>query len=248
MQSDFAVDKVERELLHGILSGRFRANDCLPSIDRLCAEFGVAYQTVRFAVGRLLARGLVVALPRGNQVVELQASVDLKLLVEVIEEAGDEPVRKWNLLAQVCGFLRFMLNETVDRAARHRDANQLEWLRHMVRLLADRVQLKASREEIGELELQVLRVLAGASGCIMHTAIMNSMRSLLVSDLLRAGSESLVAVDEYFSLTEAVANKDPARAREINDAAWWRLEELCVLELKKLGWTETPTGAVPGAP
>lgn len=249
MRSDFAVDKVERELLHGILTGRYRANDQLPSIDRLCANFGVAYQTVRHAVGRLLARGLVTAVPgQGKRVVELQSSIDLRLLMEVVAEATDDPVRKWHLLAQMCGFLRFLSNEIADRAARHRDQTQLDWLRHLVRMLGDRVSTKDSREEIGECEVQILRVLAAASGSIVHSAIVNSMRSLLMSDLLVSGSQSLVPVEDYWALLEAVANQDPARAREVLDCAWWRLEEHCVDELKKLGWTETPTGATPGIP
>ena len=247
MRSDFAVDKVERELLRGILSGRYRANDQLPSLDRLCASFGVAYQTVRSAVGRLVARGLLAIVPgEGKRVLELQSSIDLKLLVEIINEASDEPARKWNLVAQACGFLRFMLSEIADRAARHRDDTQLEWLRHLVRMLQDRVAMRSTRREVGDCELQLIRILAGASGCITHTAIINSMRSLFLSDLLVAESDSLVKVDEYWALMEAIANKDPLRAREIIDGAWWRLEEHCIEELKKLGWTETPTGAVPG--
>jgi DNA-binding FadR family transcriptional regulator len=247
VRSDFAVDQIERELLHGILTGRYRGNDCLPSIERLCGNFGVAYQTVRFAIGRLLARGLLIAVPgEGTKVVELQSSVDLRLLFEVINEAHSEPVRKWNLIAQVCGFLRFMNNEIVDRAARHRDDTQLEWMRHMVRMIADRIAMNGSRRDIGECELQLIRVLAASSGCITHTAIINSMRSLFLSDLLVAEAKPMVPVEDYWKLMEAIANKDPARAREIMDAAWWRLEEHCIEELKKLGWTETPTGATPG--
>ena len=248
IQSEYAVDKVERELLHGILTGRYRANDLLPSVDRLCAAFGVGYQTVRSAVGRLVARGLLAVVPEGKRVVELQSALDLKLLLEVIDLASDEPVRKWNLIAQTCGFLRFMLNEIVERATRNRDDTQLEWLRHLVRLLEDRVALKSTRREVGDCELQVTRVLAAASGCITHIAIINSMRSMFVSDLLVADWGTFVKVAEYWALVDAVASQDAARAREIVDAAWWRMEEHCIEELKKLGWTETPTGATPEAP
>lgn len=249
LQTDYAVDKVERELLHGILTGQYRANDQLPSIDRLCANFGVAYQTVRHALGRLLARGLIASIPgNGKRVVELQSSIDLKLLVEIVEEASDEPVRKWNLLAQATGFLRFLMREIADRAARNRDDTQLEWLKHLVRVLQDRVALSSTRNEVGHCELQVLRVLAAASGCVTHTAILNSMRSLFLSDLLTPEAVPLVAVDVYWALCDAVSNKDPSRAREVFDAAWWRIEELCIEELKKLGWSETPTGAAPGGP
>ncbi len=246
MQSEFSVDKVERELMQGILSGRYRANECLPAIDRLCANLGVAYQTVRFAVGRLLVRGVVLAVPEGKRVVELQASIDLKLLFEVIDQAADEPARKWNLAAQVCGFLRFLLNEVVDRAARHREQTQLEWMEHLARMVGDRVALKTSRREIGECELQLMRILAAASGCITHTAIINSMKSLFVSDLLVSGCEPIVPAADYWALVEAIGRKDSSRAREVIDTAWWRMEEHCLEELKKLGWTETPTGATPG--
>lgn len=246
MGSDFSIDKIERELVHGILKGSYRANDQLPSVDRLCEIFGAGYQTVRNAVGRLVSRGLLIMVPgEGHRVVELQTSIDLKLLIDVINEARAEPVRKWTLLAQTCGFLRFMLTEIVDRAARHRDEVQLEWLRHLVRMLADRVDLKVDRNVVGDVELQVVRVLAAASGCVTHTAIMNSMRALFVGDFLVNGSVPLVSVDQYWALMEAVANQDSVRAREVIDAAWWRLEEHCIEELKKLGWSETPAGASP---
>ena len=198
-------------------------------------------------MGRLVARGLLAPVPGdANRVVELQSSIDLKLLVDVIGEATDEPVRRWNLLAQVAGFLRFISGEIADRAARHRDETQLEWLRHLVRVLADRIVLKTSRETVGEFELQVVRIIAAASGCVTNTAIINSLRELYVGDFFASGSQSIIPVDDYWALTEFVANRDPVRAREVIDGAWWRIEERCIEELKKLGWSETPTGAAPG--
>lgn len=249
IQSDFAVDKVERELLHGIIKGHYPENQCLPGVDRLCAAMGVGYHTMRSAVGRLVARGLVrIVAGEGKLVVDLESAIDLKLLLEVIDDAEDDPVRKWTLVAQTCGFLRFMLKEIVDRAARHRDDTQLEWLRHLVRLTADRVAMKTSRNEVGECELQLTRVLAAASGCVTHTAIINSMRSVFVSDLLVEGPAPLLPIETYWALMESIANRDATKARQVVDAAWWRLEEHCIEELKKLGWTETPTGATPEAP
>ena len=244
--SDFAVDKVERELVHGILVGRYRPNDELPSIDRLCEAFGVGYQTVRSAVGRLTSRGLLSALPGAcYRVVDIQSSIDLKLLFDIIAEAVDEPGRRWTLLAQTCGFLRFMLAEVADRAARYRDETQLEWLRHLIRLLTDRIALRVVREAVGECELQVWRVLAAASRCITHTAIVNSMRDFLLGDFLVEKNQPLVPIDDYWALMEAIANKDPDRACELMTTAIWRLEDHCIKELKKLGWSETPTGATP---
>ena len=239
------VDSLERQMLHGILSGRYRANECLPAIDHLCASFGVAYQTVRLALRRHIARGL---LGEGERVVELQSSIDLRLLFEVIDQVAADPARKWTLAAQACGFLRFMLNEIADRAARHRDDSQLEWLRHLIRQLSDRVSIQSPRPAIAQSELEICRVLAAASGCITHTAVINSMKPLFSCEVLVSKRSCVVPVDDYWALLDAVAGKDPARAREVIDAAWWRLEEHCIEELKKLGWTETPTGATPGSP
>jgi DNA-binding FadR family transcriptional regulator len=245
--SDFAVDRIERELVQGILRGRFPANQFLPRIERLCQGYGVGYHTVRSAIGRLIARGLVVTIAgSGYQVVDLQSSIDLRLLLEIIDEAGDDPIRRWNLVTQLCGFARFTIGEIVDRAARHRDDTQLEWLRHLIRLLTDRLAIQAPRDVIGDCELQVMRVLAAASGCVTNTAIINSVRALFVSELLAVDNNPLVSLNDYWALMEAVANCDPNRAREVIDAAWWKLEERCINELKKLGWTETPGGASPG--
>ena len=116
----------------------------------------------------------------------------------------------------------------------------------MVRMLADRISLKLERQLIGECELQVWRVLAAASGCVTHTAVVNSMRGFVVGDYLVTASTPLVPVDDYWALAEALASKDHLRAREVMDAAIFRLEEHCIDELKKLGWSETPTGASPG--
>lgn len=246
LHSEHSVDRVEREIIHQILIGVFRANDYLPSTDRLCETYGVSYQTVRSALGRLVSRGLLAFVAgQGTRVVDLQSSIDLPLLTEVINEATDEPVRRWTLVAQACGFLRFLHKEMADRAATHCDETQLEWARHLIRMLTDRLELKVSRFEVGECEHQISRVLAAASGCITHTAIVNSMRSMFVSEVLVEGSNAIVSINDYWALTEALAHRDAARARQLVDAAWWKLEERAITELKKLGWDETPGGSTP---
>ncbi len=244
---DYAVDQVERDLLHGILAGRYRTGDLLPALERLCEVFGVGYLPVRAATARLIARGLLMGEPGvGLRVVDLQASMDLRLLIDIISEADDEPARRWTLLAQTCGFLRFILDEIVDRGAQHRNDEQLEWLRHLIRILTDRVDLKLDRSLIGECELQIWRVLAAASGCVTHTAVVNSMREFVVGDVLAEGSRPLIPIEDYWAIAEALAGRDGVRARELADASVLRLEEHCIDELKKLGWSETPSGASPG--
>jgi DNA-binding FadR family transcriptional regulator len=247
IESEFAVDKLERELIHSILVGDYRADDLMPSIDQLCQYYQLSYHTVRNAIGRLAARGLIVALPgRPARIVDLQASIDLKLLFEIIDTAGCEPGRRWNLLAQTCGYLKFMLNEIADRAARHRDDDQLEWFRHMIRALTDAIAVQADRSTVGHCELQLWRILAAASGCVTNTAVVNSMRAFVLGSYLVEKHQTLVPIDEYWAISEALATNDAPRAREVMDAAIARLENRCIDELKKLGWSETPTGATPG--
>ncbi len=249
MQTEYSVDKVERELLRGIISGLYRANDFMPSVERLCRNMGVGEHTMRGALGRLVSRGLLRTLPGdAKRVVDLQSCVDLRLLIEVIEESGDEPVRKWTLVTQMVGFMRFLLAEIGDRAALYRDDTQLEWMRHLLRSTADHVSMKSDRYQIGSFEMQFVRVLATCSGCVTHTAIVNSVRALFTSEILASGSEPIVPIDSYWKVMESIACRDAKSARALLDAAWWRVEERCLHELKKLGWTETPTGATPGEP
>lgn len=248
LHNNFATDRVEHEVTQRILQGVYRADDYLPPTDRLCEEFGVCYQTVRSALGRLATRGLVVNIPGvGTRVVPLQSSLDIPLLAAVLDEAVGEPNRRWTLVAQIAGFMRFLHKEMADRAALHADARQLEWMRHLIRLTTDRVDLGSRRSDIGECEHQFARVLSAASGCITHTAVINSMRSMFTSDVFVKGSHPIVSIKDYWALTEAIANKDAQRAREVMDIAWWLLEEHAITELKKLGWTETPGGAAPVA-
>lgn len=243
MQTDFSVDRIERELVHRILVGIYPANHALPSLERLCSEFNVSFNTARSAIGRLAARGLVLALPgHGARVIDVQSSLDLPLLTLLMGEMGSSPGQKWTFVAQVCGFLRFLHHEMADRAALHRTEKQLEWLRHLVRLLDDRLGLGCRRSELGECEHQFSRVLAAASGNVVHVAIINSLRSMFLSEHLIAGSSSLFGVNDYWALTEALAMGDAVRARQLVDAAWWRHEERAIEELKRLGWTETPGG------
>ncbi len=249
LHTDYASERIERELVHRVLRGTYRGDDYLPTIDRLCQEFAVSYHTVRGALARLAARGLILLVPGiGARVVPLESSLDIPLLSSIIHEAAREPARRWMLVAQVCGFLRFLHKEMADRAALHADQSQLEWMRHLIRLTTDRVDLGSSRYEVGECEHQFSRVLSAASGCITHTAIINSMRSMFVSEALQSGSAPVVSIKDYWALTEAIANRDPARAREVMDVAWWILEEQAIAELKKLGWNETPGGAAPVPP
>ncbi len=180
------------------------------------------------------------------RVVDLQSCSDLRLLLEVIQQSGNAPMRKWTLITQTVEFLRFMLPEIGGRAATRRDETQLEWMRHLLRSTADHVAMKSARQKVGAYELQWVRVLSTCTGCVTHTAIVNSVRALFTSEILASGSETLIPLDSYWQVMESIACRDAKSARAQLDAAWHRIEGRCLLELKKLGWDETPTGATPG--
>ncbi len=117
MMSEFASDRVEQELFKWIVTGRVRAGDRLPALEQLSAEFGVGYDAVSRAVGRLQARRLVRVDPgEGVFVVALVEVAGLDLLWPLLQFC-DEHSKRLELKAQFFGFLRPLLSEWAERAA-----------------------------------------------------------------------------------------------------------------------------------
>ncbi len=238
MVSEFASDKAEQVLFRRILTGRLRPGDKLPSLERLAEELGVGYPAVSRAIGRLKVRRLVRFDPGdGAYVVALIEVAGLDLLWPMLEHC-EQPERRLELLAQFFGFLRPLLSEWAERAATHRTADQLGWLRHYALVLQDRKQMRCPRREIGGVEYEIARVLAAAAGNVCFTMLLNAMENIFLSDALVEGDDVLIPVEIYWEVLEALEQRDGKRASRLIEAALWARESSCISNLRKLGWSE----------
>ena len=135
------VDAIAARLRDEILSGRVAAGARLPAERELAVALGVNRLTLRAALGRLEALGLIITRQGAGTIVAAwreRAGLDaLSALAGVLSPTG-EP---WHeLLASLLEVRRILAAEAVALAARRRTAQDLKRLR----ALADQQQARAS--------------------------------------------------------------------------------------------------------
>lgn len=237
--SDHSADQAEREIAKWILIGKYRAGDKLPAIPALADELGVSFPTLSKALGRLKTRRLVTFVPgEGVFVQSIIECVGLDMLHAMITYC-DEPWRRWVLLCQFYDFVRPLLVDWAERSALNGTPDQLQWIAHYTLALEDRLNRKATRDDIGQTEYELARVLAAGAGNICCTMTINPLFDLYTSDLLVKGQETIVAPEAYRGMLNALRVKDGQRAGAILEAALWQRQAACIAELRSLGWTAT---------
>ncbi|MFT3841630.1 MAG: GntR family transcriptional regulator [Myxococcaceae bacterium] len=237
--SDYAADQAEREIAKWILIGKYRAGDKLPALPVLAEELGVSFPTLSKALGRLKTRRLVSFVPgEGVFVQSIIECVGLDMLHAMITYC-DEGWRRWMLLCQFYDFIRPLLVDWAERSALKGTPDHLQWITHYTLALEDRVNRKATREDIGTTEYELARVLAAGGGNICCTMTINPLFDLYASDVLVKGQETIVPPEAYRAMLNALYARDGKRAGEILEAALWQRELACIAELRKLGWSAT---------
>jgi DNA-binding FadR family transcriptional regulator len=235
--SDHAADQAERKIAEWILIGKYRAGEQLPSAEALMEELGVAYPTVSKAVGRLRAKRLVRFEPGVGVIVQsLFEYAALEMLCPMLTHC-DEPWRRWAMLCQFYDFIRPVLVECTERAALNGTKEELDWVYQYAVALEDRHNRKSTRADIGQTEYELARVLASAAGNFCFTMTLNPLAELYMSDFLAQGVETVVPVDVYMSMFAALQQRNGKEAGRLIEAALWKRQSECMLELKKLGWS-----------
>jgi DNA-binding FadR family transcriptional regulator len=238
--TEYSVERLEKALFLRIIREDFRAGDILPSKERLAETYGVGTHTVTAAVGRLVARGLLIRAPGVGIVVgELLQTCEIDVLIRLMDSSGDD--RALELEVQLLDLLALNCREVVRRAAACRTEEHLTWFRHYLRRLIDRIELGAHVDYVADAHFQLLRVLAAASGCVAFTVLLNSFRHYLRG----AGGIQLFSPEAWRQLEHALESKDADRCQQIVQRCFeLRIEKVLDL-LSRSGGADNEGGVSP---
>lgn len=176
-----AAEETANRLRDGILRGEFAAGSDLPGERELSARLGVSRLTLRAALARLEAEGLVKPVHgSGNRVLDFRDTGGVELLGHLlaIATSGDEIAGRRDtgitLLANLLELRRFAAVEAVGFAAERATPEQIKELREHVEHQALLLQ---KPEEYVRADLHYARLLTRATG--------NFALSLLANTILR---------------------------------------------------------------
>lgn len=214
-------DKVADRMLETILSERLKVGDRLPSERELGEQFGVSRTVVREAVRALVAKGVIdVRSGSGLRVVAVDAatvSASLALYLRGREIDFDR-------IHEVRSLLELHMAGLAAERATDDDVKQLRDAHEkMVRDIED-----VDSAAVDDLEFH--RRIALATDNVLFLVLMDSVGSVLI-EIRRANlgsGSSPMTIAQHEAILEAIADRDPQRAR-LSMAAhlegvaqWWR--------------------------
>jgi DNA-binding FadR family transcriptional regulator len=201
-------DQLYGQILEQIVSGGLREGDKLPSEHQICRMFGVSRPTVREALMRLHADGLVTTRQGSGTFVQRRPSDQLVRLADASDIAG--------MLR--CLEVRIGLEgQAASLAARRRTPEQ------MARLAEALSALRASFED-GSVpavaDFAFHHAVAGASGNALFADVLETLgetiqRGMSVAlSITRAGSRERArrVIEEHEAIVEAIAREDAEAA------------------------------------
>lgn len=201
-------DRLYGQILDQIVSGTLKEGDKLPSENQICQLFGVSRPTVREALMRLQADGLVISRQGSGTYVQRRPSESLVRIAKVSDVAG--MLRSLEVRIALEG-------QAAALAAQRRNSAQMD---RIERALA---ALRADLDGEGipaRTDFEFHRAVAEASGnelfpellLMLHDTIEQSMTVAL--SLTRAGSKDRArrVVEEHEAIVDAIARADPESA------------------------------------
>ena len=201
-------EQVFRQLVEGVLAGRYAPGDRLPPQRALAAELGVNMASVREGVKRLEQLGLVATRHGdGMRVRDWRANGGLDVLVHAVADGGplDAP-----LLREVLEARRLLLAEAAALAATRRSAEQSSRLARLARDVAAAPDDATAQG----LDLAFMATVIDAAGNIVLSLIANSFRDVYLErlELFRAIVVRREELD-YAAVAAAIEAGDDAAAR-----------------------------------
>jgi GntR family transcriptional regulator, transcriptional repressor for pyruvate dehydrogenase complex len=171
-----------------ILSGEFGHGARIPPERRLAAMLGVSRLTLREGLNRLVARGILVAVPGlGTFVssVELTHSIDLLASQYLMEKV---PQRKVELVRHFLETRRVLLSSVVTEAVRRTTPDQLEWIIDGFIRMVGAAQFNRDLRAAAEMEIRAIHIAAEKANIYHFWLMLNSLR-----DFFRVAQNEIVA-------------------------------------------------------
>lgn len=214
MKANGLVEEVQRQLEVALLDGRYPANSKLPSERMLAEQFAVSRNTIREAMQRMVARGLLRSRPGAGMFVgdQLRTSTSSPWAQLVV----DQPA----LLSDVLEFRRVLEGATAYYAAQRGTEEEFAGIRALQAALE---QARLDEQEAAEaaLDAQLHEAIALASHNSMFLHLHASVLVILREHITLNGS-SLRALDaevsgqllqQHRAICQAICGRRPEAAR-----------------------------------
>jgi len=169
--------RTAERLRQDLLGGRWAPGETLPPERRLAEELGVSRPTLRGALATLGAEGLVRS-RQGSGVIALDPleNASLDLFAWMLQPKGGYDAQSAELFNEFCELRRALAADTVARAARRVQPDDLALLEELVREQADRLDdpdaYLAGDERFAR---EILRVAGGTAIVLVFNTLMKMM-------------------------------------------------------------------------
>ncbi|HVN87356.1 MAG TPA: GntR family transcriptional regulator [Candidatus Binatia bacterium] len=191
-------EDVFEQLRDAILDGRFRAGHKLPPERELADQFQINRTSVREAIKRLEALGLVTVRQGDGATVQPLIDASLDLLAPMVFHAGRVDAR---VLMEMTEVINPLLFEMAQLAIERCRPSQLAALRHLRDLIADQRRDREDRFASGR---DLIVLLSDMTGNRVWQMLARRLRTLLASEPLREARRRI--------------RRDPGRVVPIIDA------------------------------
>ncbi|WP_320668840.1 FadR/GntR family transcriptional regulator [Patulibacter defluvii] len=207
-RADLLPDQVFRELVEGILGGRYAPGEALPGQRALAESFGVNLASLRTAITRLESLGLVSVRHGEGTVVRDWREAGIEVLVHAaVRPEGPDP----ELLLGLLEARRLLLTEAARLAAER--GGEAAIMR--VVELGAAVPREADDREAQRLDFAFWSAVVEASGNLVLVLILNTIRQLYLARgelFLGIVADRVAQEPAYAALAQALEDGDGDRA------------------------------------
>lgn len=236
-----AVEEAADRIRDGILVGRYRAGDHLPGERELSQQLGVSRLTLRSALARLEAEGLVRAMHgAGNLVLDYRESGTIDLLGYLARLSLEGRVVPVDVLGDLLELRRAIAVEALGLAAERCTDAELEAMREHVR--AQHALLDQPRAFM-EADLAFARLVVRATHNIAFELVFNTVQKTIMSNSaleIAYWANAPQTLRVYERLLRRMGRRDAERVRQVTAGLLERLDRRTLELLAGLG----PGGAL----
>lgn len=231
-----AVEEAADRIRDGILVGRYRAGDHLPGERELSRELGVSRLTLRSALARLEAEGLVRAMHgAGNLVLDYRESGSIDLLGYLARLSLEGRVVPVDVLGDLLELRRAIAVEALGLAAERGTDAELEAMQEHVR--GQHALLDQPRAFM-EADLAFARLVVRATHNIAFELVFNTVQKTIMSNSaleIAYWANAPHTLRVYERLLRRMARRDAARVRQVTSGLLERLDRRTLELLAGLG-------------
>jgi DNA-binding FadR family transcriptional regulator len=243
VEKSTAVEAVTEQLRTQILNGGLAAGSRLPPERELATQFGVNRLTLRAALSRLEALGLItVQHGTGSHVRNFREHVGMEVLPDLLHVMRDGRGGDYLRIARdVLDLRRSLVAETVALAAERHTAEDLATIRVAIARQADRVDdtLAFARGDF-----EVAREVVRASRNLAIELLLNTIVRFPLEDdsLLRAMYPApRIQNEHYATILGLLEARDSAHAREVMRTALEAIDRVTLQRLEREPHARTPS-------